>query len=368
MKQNQTINEVIILRSIACLSIVFLHSIGFALSGNHIGAWTRGFFDSIQVLLYYGTPMFIFISELLIAYSYRNKALPKNFLRKRFKLIFLPFLCMALFYTIPHANTLENGVTKFLLNAIIGDFHGYFVLIIFQFYLIHMLFHEHLKRWNPKIVVTVALLINVSYLAIFNFTAPLNIPAGEYIWNRFYWVPFFGWVFYFILGYYCGYYFDTFVRRLIQYKWLVLFGPVISSFLLLMIYHSEIISVHSSKRLDLLLHTPVMCFFLFYVAQHVRKIPTLLHMVNQYSFGIYLLHMFFLSLIDFVYPKFPIFSGFFYILFLFVFSTVGSIVMIHYLNKWKYGKYIIGRINTRAATSLATNNKGLNSEKTYNYS
>ncbi|WP_078427214.1 acyltransferase family protein [Alkalihalobacterium alkalinitrilicum] len=368
MKQNQTINEVIIVRSIACLSIVFLHSIGFALSGNHIGAWTRGFFDSIHVLLYYGTPMFIFISELLIAYSYRNKALPKNFLRKRFKLIFLPFLCMALFYTIPHANTLENGVTKFLLNTIIGDFHGYFVLIIFQFYLIHMLFHEHLKRWNPKIVVTVALLINVSYLAIFNFTEPLNIPAGEYIWNRFYWVPFFGWVFYFILGYYCGYYFENFIKRLHEFKWLVLISPLISSFLLLMFYHSDFINIHSSKRIDLLLHTTVMCFFLFYIAQKVRKIPGFLLTVNEYSFGIYLLHMFFLSLVDFVYPNYLVFPIGYYILFLFVFSTISSIITIYYMNKWEHGKYIFGKVNKRTESNpLTTKNKEQINEKTYNF-
>ncbi|WP_209124742.1 acyltransferase family protein [Alkalihalobacillus sp. BA299] len=369
MKINHTISEVIVLRSIACLSIVFLHSIGIALSGSNMGTWTTVFFDSLHVLLYFGTPMFIFISEFLVAYSYRNKSLPTNFLRKRFNFIFLPFLCMALFYTIPHANTLENGAVKLFLNAVIGDFHGYFVLIIFQFYLIHTIFHKHLKAWNPKVVLVVAFFINAIYLAFFNFTPPMNIPAGDYIWNRYYWVPFLGWVFYFALGYYCGFYFEAFIEQLRKYKRLVLISPLISSVLLLAFYHSEMISVHSSKRIDLLIHTTIMCFFLFYVAHKMPKIPNLLHTVNQYSFSIYLLHMFFLSFIDFIYPKFPIFTGSVYVLFLFTFSTLGSIFMSYYINKWKYGKYIIGRVNTPMENTTVTNkNTKLKNKKAYTYS
>lgn len=347
MNQTKTIKELYVLRSIACLSVVFLHAIGIGLSSiptSQISHTAYVFFDSLNMLLYFSTPVFIFISEFLLAYSYRKKSIPTNFLKKRAKFLLLPFLFMAFFYAIPYATPLSEGVKKFLLNAVIGDYHGYFVLIIFQFYFLHLLSHKLLKKINPKICLSISLFINVAYLSFFHFIEPLNIPFNNYIWERFYWIPFFGWIFYFTLGFYCGHYYELFIKLLVKYKVIILSAPLFTSALLLFFYHSNILMVHSSKRVDILLHATFVIFFIYYIAYQMKKIPTIFLTISKYSFGIYLLHFFFILAFDYFYRFFSINLGILYIFILFFFSTCSSMGTMFYVNKWKFGNCLVGQL------------------------
>ncbi|WP_170885566.1 acyltransferase family protein [Bacillus alkalicellulosilyticus] len=335
------------MRSVACLCIVFLHAVALGLESVTTLSVVRIVFDSVNILLYFGTPLFIFISVFILAYSYRNRNIPEAFLQKRITYIFIPFLAMAFFYSIPHASSLEAWGVKLLMNAVVGDFHGYFVLIIFQFYILHLLLHTFLKRTNPYVVISVSLIINGLYLSIFHFTTPPDSPYATYIWERFYWVPFFGWLFYYSLGFYCGYHYKSFRAFLHRIKYVIIVAPIVSSFLLLSFYHFEVITVHSSKRIDLLFHTTAVGFFLFYIATRVKKIPPLLIIVSQYSFGIYLLHMFYIHLVGTILSFVSIQVGILYIPFLFLFSLISSVITVHYLSKLKYGVYIVGKIGAR---------------------
>ncbi|MFC4735758.1 acyltransferase family protein [Bacillus daqingensis] len=343
------IKEIFVLRSIGCLSIVLLHSIFIGIDSmtiREMGELSAIFFDSIQMILYYGTPMFIFISEFLIAYSYRNRELPDYFLKKRLRFILIPFVVMGIFYALPFfAQGIQTGFTKVALNIVVGDYHGYFILIIFQFYLVHYLLHSRLKRWKPSIVLPVAFGINAAYLLFFNYSSPPEgLLYGEYIWERFYWVPMFGWVFYFAVGYYAGMHFERFSAFIRSWRVLFIIGPVLTSAMLLFFYHSGILTVHSSKRTDILIHTLMCSFFLFYITSTLKALPPFLEFISRYSFGIYLLHYFYIFLLDFLFQLYPLPIGFFYIIILFIFSLTASIATIIMMNKWKYGYMIIGQI------------------------
>lgn len=343
------IKEIFVLRSIGCLSIVLLHSIFIGIDSmtiREMGELSAIFFDSIQMILYYGTPMFIFISEFLIAYSYRNRELPDYFLKKRLRFILIPFLIMGIFYAIPFfAQGVQTGFTKIALNIFVGDYHGYFILIIFQFYLVHVLLHKKLKQWRPSVVLPIAFIINAAYLLFFNYSAPPEwLTYGEYIWERFYWVPMFGWVFYFAVGYYAGMYFESFSTFIRSWRVLFIIGPVLTSAMLLFFYHSGILTVHSSKRTDILIHTLMCSFFLFYLTSTLKSLPPFLEFISRYSFGIYLLHYFYIFLLDALFQLYPLPIGFFYIIVLFIFSLTASIATIIVVNKWKYGYMIIGQI------------------------
>ncbi|CAM3736787.1 acyltransferase family protein [Alkalicoccus chagannorensis] len=346
------IREIFILRSIGCLSIVLLHSIHIGINQigiEEMGEGTALFFDSIQMILYYGTPMFIFISEFLIAYSYRKRELPDDFLRKRLRFILIPFVIMGVFYALPFFQlSFEQGINSMMMNIFVGDYHGYFILIIFQFYVFHYWFHGWLRRWKPSVVLAAAFGINAAYLMFFNFTLPPEgLPYGTYIWERFYWVPMFGWIFYFTVGYYAGTYYESFKQLLHKWRWLILAGPLLTSVGMLIFYHSGFLMVHSSKRTDILIHTLMCSFFLFYVTQKLKHLPSFLEFISRYSFGIYLLHYFYIFLMDFIYEQFPVQVGFGYILILFTFSLGASILTIFILNKWKYGHFIIGKIGPK---------------------
>jgi len=351
MKSPGMIKEIFVLRSIGCLSIVFLHSIHIALSTvpiREMGELAAIIFDSVQMILYYGTPMFIFISEFLISYSYRNRVLPEHFLRKRIRYILIPYFVMAVFYSIPFImNGVEAWSIKLLMNVFVGDYHGYFILIIFQFYLFHFYFHRYLKARSPRAVLSVTFLINAGYLMLFNFTSPPEmIPFSTYIWERFYWIPLFGWIFYFSLGYYSGLYYESFIRTLVKYRYIIIIGPLLTSILMLYLYHSGVLQVHSSKRTDILLHTTMFSMFLFYVTTKIKTPPQVLVFISQYSFGIYLLHYFYIFLADFLFGRYPLDIGVMYIISLFSFSMISSIITIFIVNKWKYGYLIIGKIGT----------------------
>ncbi|GAE34274.1 acyltransferase family protein [Halalkalibacter akibai] len=344
MKRN-TVNEIIFLRSIACLSIVLLHSIGIGMTTIYTNDMAKFLLDCLHVILYFGTPMFIFISEFILSYSYKNRQLPSHFLRKRVMYIFLPFCSMAIFYSLPYASSFHDWLSKFFLNVFIGDFHGYFILIIFQFYILHFFFHRLLQKIKPTYPLIISFVINTTYLVIFNFiSAPETIPFHNYVWDRYYWVPFIGWIFYFTLGFYCGLYYKTFIKLLNRYKWIVLTAPILSTTVLLFHYHFDIISTHSSKRVDMLFHTTAMCFLFFYMSQKLKSIPPPLKVINSYSFSIYLLHMFYLSAIDFLVDHLNLKLGAIYIIVLFVASTVSSIVTANLILKWKYGAFIVGKV------------------------
>ncbi|GAE24513.1 hypothetical protein JCM9140_447 [Halalkalibacter wakoensis JCM 9140] len=345
MKQTNTVNEIFLLRSIACLSIVLLHSIGLGLNSSETQMYMVTLLDSLHLILYFGTPLFIFISQFLISYSYKDKELPPSFLKKRFLFIFLPFLSMALFYSLPYATTVLDWGQKLFLNAIVGDFHGYFILILFQFYLLHAFFSHHLTTFKPKHVLVTAFFINFIYLAIFNFgSPPQSWPFSTYIWERFYWVPMPGWIFYYFLGYYCGRNYEWFRKWLQENRRFILLAPFITTGILLFAYHSELLVVHSSKRIDLLFHTTAICFLLFYLAQKIRKLPFFFKWISKYSFGIYLVHMFYLSVLNILNESVALPQNAMYVFFLFSFSTLLSIATIHYLSKWKYSIYIIGKL------------------------
>ncbi|WP_171051686.1 acyltransferase family protein [Alteribacter natronophilus] len=366
MDKKRMINEIFALRSIACLCIVFLHAIEIALRSSYLhgmGPFIVTLFDSIQVFLYFGTPVFIFISELIIAYSYRNRDIPDHFLSRRFKFIFIPFIVMAFFYSIPYAVSLTDWGTKFFLNVVIGDFHGYFVLIIFQFYLLHLLLHNYLRQADPKTMILLSLGINIAYLALFNLTAaPFSNTFMIYLWERFYWIPFFGWIFYFTLGYYCGYYYEEFKAWVTRHRVPILIAPVVSTVLLLYFYHNNMLLVHSSKRVDILLHTTAIILVIMYAGRKMKHVPPFLVSISKYSFGIYLIHVFYLHAIDTLVRLTGLSLGAGYIFALFIASVYASIYTIKLANKWKYGVYILGKLGADAKGKSSEGVSGYSSE------
>ncbi|KHF39845.1 acyltransferase family protein [Halalkalibacter okhensis] len=345
------INEISFLRSIACLSIVLLHSIAWGM--EYVGfllnlpEYSEVILDSINVFLYYGTPTFIFITAFILGYSYKEKtSIPNGFLTKRLKFILIPYVFMAFLYASPYALvSLEQYTMKVLLNIFIGDFHAYFVLIIFQFYLLFVLCKKWLDRAHPSKVIIYSLFINVAYLCIFNFTNPINFIFSDYVWERFYWIPFPGWIFYFSIAYYVGQNYEAFIRYIQKYKAIVIAAPFVTGIVLLYFYHSGLLTIHSSKRIDILFHTLSVIAFIIYFAMKMKAIPSFFMMVNKYSYGIYLLHTSYISIFIVFFTILSVNFGIFTILILFVASTTFSILTIYYLNRFAIGKYIVGKVD-----------------------
>lgn len=146
------------------------------------------------------------------------------------------------------------------------------------------------------------------------------------------------------LSYYCGLYYEKIVIYLNKFKRTIIITPILSTALLLSLYHLELLSVHSSKRIDILFHTVAIGAFIIYFSRQIKQMSKTVVLISQYSFGIYLLHFFYILLADTVFKMTTFNLGITYIFILFFFSTICSIITMYYVNRWKYGKYLIGKI------------------------
>jgi len=342
------VHELFLLRSMACLSILFLHCLARVYGDGNDAV------NYISILLTFGTPMFVFISEFILSYSYPEQT-PSQFWPKRLKYLLLPYLLFGTFYAFVKAVEQSIGSGADTIGAtflsfwwkhiLLGDYHGYFILIIFQFYLLHMWFQKYGKRYSPKWVLGVSFVANIGYLAFFNFTNPFNGSfAAEYIWYKGYWLPFVGWVFYFTLAYYAGRHYAAFRAWLAKYSVWVVIAPFAIAVVPYFLYRFHVLTDPSSKRIDMLFFTVSVIFLLYWIALRLRSIPKIFVWISRYSFGIYLLHPLFLGVLAQVPQQFKSIHPILQTIILFVVCILLSALTVYVAVKIPFGQYVIGRI------------------------
>ncbi|MFC5711242.1 acyltransferase family protein [Thalassorhabdus alkalitolerans] len=295
LKNGSVINEIFWIRTLACLAVVLVHSVNTTLDNyEHSITQTEEYLlIALRFAAFFGTPAFIFISEVLLAHAYPNQV-PKDFFKKRIKFLLVPFAFMAVVFALVLSDSFMGFWEEVLFNLFLGGYTGYFILIIFQFYLLHVLLTKHLRKWNPKKVLFWAFIINTAYLGLFHFTEPAAVPLGEYIWLRGHWVPFIGWIFYFVLGYYCGRNFELLKNKIQKHKKIIFIWPTAAFLAMVVLVRGDIIDVVSSKRIDNLVYTTGVIFFIILLTMKARKVPWFVSLISRHSFHIYLVHTLFL--------------------------------------------------------------------------
>ncbi|MEC1072274.1 acyltransferase family protein [Priestia megaterium] len=349
MSNKGLINEFFWLRCVACLAVVMGHSFQssyncYIQSEDQINSLYIDLYHVLYLGILFGTPVFVFISEFLLSKRYPVNV-PAGFIKKRLKFLFIPYVFMSIMYALTEMSewTIRDFIIESSKNIFLGDSTLYFILIIFQFYFLHLFFNKHLNRLSPKKVIPIAFLINILYLSIFNFFSPPNLPYANYLWKVGYWVPFVGWIFYFILGYYCGKNYRQCLTFLHKYKILVIGMPMFSFSIVLVLSKFVVIMPWSSKRIDMILYSTSVILFIIYISSRIKEVPKTVMFISRYSFSIYLLHQFFLML--FPYVKLPVFLNMIsYILCVFVLSISLSIITSYLLNKFSFGQYVVGTV------------------------
>lgn len=351
MKKAQ-VNTIYWIRTISCLSVVVIHVLGNTYSqfnGIYKNVFLSNIVDILKVLIMFATPTFVFISEFLVSKSYQE--IPKGFIKKRFQILFIPYLIWGIFfaldYHIKQGTILDYKlvISSLFSNVVLGYFIDYFILIILQFNILHIILDKYLRRWSAKYVLIIGLIINLSYLAFFNFTEPYNIPLGNYIWDWGYWLPFIGWLFYFLLGYYCGIYYEEFIQLLNKYRKLVLFLPLFTLGFGIGVAFLDLYNI-SSKRVDNVFYTTSIIFLIFLISKDTVKVPKIVLFISNYSFSIYLLHGIFINRFSNI-VYFKQINIIAYAFCLFILSVVGSILLSYFINKFSWGRYIVGRITRK---------------------
>ncbi|MFS1511006.1 acyltransferase family protein [Chengkuizengella sp. SCS-71B] len=274
------IKEWNLLRVIACLSIVFLHST--TQTGNLTGYPNNELYELLRILLCYATPTFIILSEMILANRYPDQ-LPDQFWQKRLKWIYVPFLVFAVIDAIIVKQLYSNiDLQKKLLdNIFLGSYEGYFILIVLQFYVLHYF----VIRFN----IPIRILIPISFIVmgIHLYLLHTNIPfVQEYKAELK--LPFTAWFGYFTIAFLIGRHYKFFSKTLFKYRWYTILGLLSSIYIVYFSYKSGIVGVNS-RRFDLI---PLTFSISLAVMAWGQLIPNLriVNLISKYSFGIYLVH------------------------------------------------------------------------------
>ncbi len=328
------IKEWNLLRTLACLNIVFLHSttqMSKVIDHPQIDFYYYG-----RIFLCMATPAFIVLSIVILANRYPNR-LPSDFWGKRVNYIFIPFLFFAVidaFVTkyLDHNVVIEEKITE---NILTGNFVGWFILVIFQFYALHYLVTK--LKMSMKWMLPLSLILMFCYLFAINEKI-IKIDSISQVLR----LPFLAWFGYFTVAYVIGKYYKILSAVLLSYRWLTLGFFVLSAAFVYFSYESGLVTGTHSRRMDLF---PLVISFCLTVFAWGQKIPAskIINQISNYSFGIYLLHWQFQRLLA---PHLGgMFSSYFAnVLLLFTVSLAASILTIKLISYLPFSSFIIGKV------------------------
>lgn len=328
LKKRENIPELQLVRAFAILGVLFVHSTSYA-TLEMTGSQYYFVYNFLNIFMKFGTPTFIFLSSFVLFYNYYERPLTKElitgFYKKRMLYIIIPYVVFSIFYFgllhVIHypdrslADTIESFVRKLLTGK--AYTHLYFVFISIQFYILFPL-----MLWLFK---------KVPQLTRWAIPIGLAIQWAFVLMNKYYWqVPNKGswslsYMAYFMLGACIGIYYPKLKGWLTLSRiqatwsrlgsWVILWtGWALAGLTHVYLYYNSRLygTSYNSTLYELMwnLHTYLGTIVLLQLAILLyRKAPngltSILERIGALSFGIYLIHPFFLL----VYRQFPPLSG-----------------------------------------------------------
>ncbi|MFC7677900.1 acyltransferase [Paenibacillus sp. GCM10028914] len=324
LKKREKLPELQLVRAFAILGVLSVHSTSYAATAM-VNSNYFFIYNFMNIFMKYGTPTFIFLSSFVLFYNYYERPLTKEliggFFKKRMLYIIIPYIVFSVFYFgLLHViyyqdRSLQDTIISFFSKLLTGKAytHLYFVFISIQFYvlfpLILLLFKKipQLSKWAIPIGLAVQwafILLNKYYLQVPN--------KGS--WSLSYMA-------YFMLGAFIGIYYPKLKGWFVMSRekatlgrmagWIVLWAGWATAGLahVYIYYNSRLYGTqYNSTLYELLwnLHTYLGAMVLLQLAIVVyrkapRKLTAPLDKLGALSFGVYLIHPFFLL----VYRQFP---------------------------------------------------------------
>ena len=176
------LEEIDILRSIACISVVVTHVTALVLSLGISPPAAYWFLLALNRFCLTNVPLFVFLSGVVLYYNYANRPLPLlEFWKKRITSTYVPFVFWsALFYVVYVKAGLYALQWQALLFAILrgtATYHLYFVIIIMQFYLLFPFLKIFFEKWPAWIMLLLGIALNWAGFAFSNYGWKIGLPA-----------------------------------------------------------------------------------------------------------------------------------------------------------------------------------------------
>ncbi|HJV45142.1 MAG TPA: acyltransferase [Bacillota bacterium] len=304
MANRKKIDYLDVFRCVAILAVVAIHTTSQPVTQLSLDRWLYRLSYVINTGSQFAVPAFLFLSGMILTYNYEpkwNRDMMKSFFRKRLQYIIAPYFIWSFFYFLYVSMSSSVPLLSFKTWAIFifrfltgnNYFHLYFILVIFQFYILFpflmnlmkrsTIFRNHLIGW--------AIGFQIFYFLWDHYI--MQIPwKGETI---------FTYALFVMIGMHAGLDYDTFIEKLRKRK-----GILIGLTILFAVLHLGNIWLHmvnvlsfgkwNSYVYNILYYgyVSLCCLSLLYVSSVVgtmkNRMVVLLNSIGATSFGIYFMH------------------------------------------------------------------------------
>lgn len=166
--KKQRFLEIDLIKIISCLAVIAIHVSARGISDPSITGLTRNVSQFINGISFFAVPSFIFLSGLALMLRYKDCPVPYvPFVKKRTHSILVPYLFWGFAYFLIYT---FGGFYNFDLNNIMsviflgtGEYHLYFVVILFQLYLLFPLLKTIVEQIGTMASVLLTLAIHLGY-------------------------------------------------------------------------------------------------------------------------------------------------------------------------------------------------------------
>lgn len=334
------------LRSLLCICVVVTHlftqySLNTDPDEKQIATlyWVR-------MLIIVGTPGFIMLSQVLVTMNYKNE-LPKKFILQRLKFILIPYLIIGTFYSFSEYMYLRRPFELIFYESVIkGFWYGYFILVIFQFYILTKFIYYinnkfSINLFKSKLIIIISIIINMGYLYYYsNNTHFTNLVDKYYIFSPN--TMILGWIGYYFIGSFIGIYYDEILAFLSEYISILIFIDIIT-FIFYIFSQKHDYRMVSSFNWSILPYCIMMFLTIIVFAKTIAPFMyKFFTIVSAYSFFIYLIHPILMDTIYIYTSRFEGFTVVFILVSLII--TLGVCIGIGLLLKeLSISKFIVGK-------------------------
>lgn len=368
MVKRKQIEELYYIRAIAALGILIIHATGmfvmrseFNSKAMFLGIFANQFFR-------FGSPIFMMISGLVLFYNYRTleEFDIKKFYSKKVLYLGIPYVIWSIVYFSHRSYSAKMPFTIERLiilskEILLGNSypHLYFIVLIFQFYLILPILIKYLgKPMKERPIKTVAILFSLQAIILiyFRYFRIANATGILGFINKNYWKSILGWFFYFLFGGILGYHYETIAKLIEKHiKKIFLFYIFMVLLYVGQVYYNVWLNQgrthygrYGSIRPETLIYAISTIPILIWITRRMVGKLKIIKIFGTYSLGIYFAHPLVLEVI-----KLKLFNG--YISFLgygrvsslFILVILGLVLtflLVIIIASFKYRWILLGRI------------------------
>lgn len=199
--------RVTLLKGVAISAVVIIHTLSSVKGNIFVHKSFSDFFIFIDQLCRLSVPLFIGLSGYALTKRYYHELSLSQFFKKRVMRLIPVYLVWSislwlLFMLVPawDSNSRSESFWEVLLLGR-GDYHLYFVPLIFQFYVLFPLFLQWLKKHSALLLIT-SILLQASCFIL--FASGKQLPFIQFSNDQAQYSFLFSWISYFIAGMYLG--------------------------------------------------------------------------------------------------------------------------------------------------------------------